>query len=377
MNDSKIPAWVNIFILPLLNIFFAFAFAAVIFIAVDVNPIEAAQVMVRGALGYQEGIGYTLYYATNFIFTGLAVAVAFSAGLFNIGGEGQAYMGGLGVGMACLAFDHTLPFWAILPITMFASIAFGALWAAIPAYLQAYRGSHIVITTIMFNFIASSLMVYLMVNVFKLDGQMAPVSRIFEDSAKLPMFHEMVAWFGLSFEQSPMNLSFFIALGCCVLVWILLWRTRWGYAIRAMGSSASAAEYGGIDYKKLTIIVMLISGALSGMLGINEVQGYSHQLKLDFVAGYGFTGIAVCLIGRNHPVGIILASLLFGVLYQGGAELSFDFPNIDREMIQVVQALVVLFSGALAYMLVKPTERLFVFLDERKKSSIKQQSAEV
>jgi len=377
MNDSKIPAWVNIFILPLFNIFFAFAFAAVIFIAVDVNPVEAAQVMVRGALGYQEGIGYTLYYATNFMFTGLAVAVAFSAGLFNIGGEGQAYMGGLGVGMACLALDNTLPFWAILPITMFASIAFGALWAAIPAYLQAYRGSHIVITTIMFNFIAASLMVYLMVNVFKLDGQMAPVSRIFEDSAKLPMFHEMVAWFGLSFEQSPMNLSFFIALACCVLVWILLWRTRWGYAIRAMGSSPSAAEYGGINYKKLTIIVMLISGALSGMLGINEVQGYSHQLKLDFVAGYGFTGIAVCLIGRNHPVGIILASLLFGVLYQGGAELSFDFPNIDREMIQVVQALVVLFSGALAYMLVKPTERFFVFVDERKKSSLKQPTAEV
>ena len=377
MNDSKIPAWVNIFILPLFNIFFAFAFAAVIFIAVDVNPVEAAQVMVRGALGYQEGIGYTLYYATNFMFTGLAVAVAFSAGLFNIGGEGQAYMGGLGVGMACLALDNTLPFWAILPITMFASIAFGALWAAIPAYLQAYRGSHIVITTIMFNFIAASLMVYLMVNVFKLDGQMAPVSRIFEDSAKLPMFHEMVAWFGLSFEQSPMNLSFFIALACCVLVWILLWRTRWGYAIRAMGSSPSAAEYGGINYKKLTIIVMLISGALSGMLGINEVQGYSHQLKLDFVAGYGFTGIAVCLIGRNHPVGIILASLLFGVLYQGGAELSFDFPNIDREMIQVVQALVVLFSVALAYMLVKPTERFFVFVDERKKSSLKQPTAEV
>tara|TARA_R110001583_G_scaffold9945_6_gene46349 strand:+ start:4756 stop:5886 length:1131 start_codon:yes stop_codon:yes gene_type:complete len=370
MNDSKIPAWVNIFLLPMLNIFFAFAFAAIIFIAVDVDPIEAAQVMVRGALGYQEGIGYTLYYATNFIFTGLAVAVAFSAGLFNIGGEGQAYMGGLGVGMVCLALDNTLPFWAILPITMFASMAFGALWAFIPAYLQAYRGSHIVITTIMFNFIASSLMVYLMVNIFKLEGQMAPVSRIFEDSAKLPMFHEMVAWIGFTFEQSPMNLSFFIALACCLLVWILLWRTRWGYAIRAMGASASAAEYGGINYKKLTIIVMLISGALSGLLGINEVQGYSHQLKLDFVAGYGFTGIAVCLIGRNHPIGIILASLLFGILYQGGAELSFDYPNIDREMIQVVQALVVLFSGALAYMLVKPTERFFTFLDERKKLSL-------
>lgn len=369
MNDSKIPAWVNIFLLPMLNIAFAFAFAAIIFVAVDVDPIEAAQVMVSGALGYQEGVGYTLYYATNFIFTGLAVAVAFSAGLFNIGGEGQAYMGGLGVGIACLALDSSLPFWAILPITMLASITFGALWALIPAYLQAYRGSHIVITTIMFNFIAASLMVYLMVNVFKLEGQMAPVSRIFEHNATLPMFHEIAAWLGFEFEQSPLNLSLFIALACCVLVWILLWRTRWGYAIRAMGSSPSAAEYGGINYKKLTIVVMLISGALSGLLGVNEVQGYSHQLKLDFVAGYGFTGIAVCLIGRNHPIGIILASLLFGILYQGGAELSFDYPNIDREMIQVVQALVVLFSGALAYMLVKPTERFFTYLDERKKTA--------
>ena len=370
MNDSKIPAWANMFALPLINILFAFAFAALIFIAVGVDPIEAAQVMINGALGYQEGVGYTLYYATNFIFTGLAVAVAFSAGLFNIGGEGQAYIGGLGVGLACLGLDHMLPFWAILPITMMASMLFGAAWAFIPAYLQAYRGSHIVITTIMFNFIASSLMVYLLVNVLKLDGQMAPYTRIFEPDAVMPMFHEVVGWFGLSFEQSPMNLSFIIALLCCVLVWILLWRTRWGYAIRAMGASPTAAEYGGINYKRLIIIVMLISGALSGMLGLNEVQGYGQQLKLDFVAGSGFTGIAVCLIGRNHPVGIILASILFGVLYQGGAELSFDFPNIDREMIQVVQGLVVLFSGALSFMLVKPAERLFVYIDEKKQSRI-------
>ena len=374
MNDSKIPMWVNVIGLPLINILFAFAFSAFIFIAVDVNPIEAAMVMVKGALGYQEGIGYTLYYTTNFIFTGLAVAVAFSAGLFNIGGEGQAYLGGLGVGLACLGLDQALPFWALLPISMVASMAFGALWALIPAYLQAYRGSHIVITTIMFNFIASALMVYLMVNVLKLDGQMAPVSRIFEQSAVMPMFHEIAAWFGLSFSESPMNLSFFIALACCVFVWVLLWRTRWGYAIRAMGASPTAAEYGGINHKKLIIIVMLISGALSGMLGLNEVQGYGQQLKLDFVAGYGFTGIAVCLIGRNHPVGIILASLLFGVLYQGGAELAFDFPNIDREMIQVVQALVVLFSGALALMLVKPTEHLFVLWDRKKKSFGKAQT---
>ncbi|WP_298442218.1 ABC transporter permease [uncultured Ferrimonas sp.] len=365
MNNNNLPTWINVLLLPLLNIVLAFAVTAVVFVAVDVDPVEAAKLIIEGAFGYQEGIGYTLYYATNFIFTGLAVAIAFSAGLFNIGGEGQAYIGGLGTGLVCLALDATMPFYVLLPLSMLGGVLFGALWALIPAYLQAYRGSHVVITTIMFNFIASSLMVYLMVNVLKEEGQMSTVSRMLGDSAHLPFIHEMLASIGISFDASPLNFSFILALLALVFVWALLWRTRWGFAIRALGASPSATNYGGINPKRLTVIVMLISGGMAGLLGMNEVTGYSHQLRLDFVAGYGFTGIAVALIGRGHPIGILFASILFGVLFQGGNELAFEYDNIEREMVVVVQSLVVLFSGALSLMLVNPVSKIYHAIKER------------
>ncbi len=226
MNNNKLPAWINVLLLPLLNLALALAVSALVFIAVDVNPLDAAQLMIEGALGYQEGVGYTLYYATNFIFTGLAVAIAFSAGLFNIGGEGQAYIGGLGTGLVCLLLGPSMPFWIVFPVALLAGMAFGALWALIPAYLQAYRGSHVVITTIMFNFIAASLMVYLMVNVLKPEGEMSAVSAVFESNAHLPMMHDILGWFGIDFVRSPLNLSFFLALAALVLVWLLLWHTR-------------------------------------------------------------------------------------------------------------------------------------------------------
>ncbi|QIZ76393.1 ABC transporter permease [Ferrimonas lipolytica] len=365
MNNNNLPTWINVLVLPLLNLILAFAIAGLVFIAIDVDPVEAARLIIEGALGYEEGIGYTLYYATNFIFTGLAVAIAFSAGLFNIGGEGQAYIGGLGTGLVCLALDASMPFWILFPLSMLGGMLFGALWAFIPAYLQAYRGSHVVITTIMFNFIASSLMVYLMVNVLKPEGQMSAVSRLLEESARLPFIHDMFGWVGIELEQSPLNASFLIALAALVFVWALLWRTRWGFAIRALGASPSATNYGGINPKRLTVIVMLISGAMAGLLGMNEITGYSHQLRLDFVAGYGFTGIAVALIGRGHPIGILFASILFGVLFQGGNELAFEYDNIDREMVVVVQALVVLFSGALAMMLVNPVTKIYQAVSSR------------
>ena len=144
-------------------------------------------------IGSSESIGYTLYYTTNFIFTGLAVAVAFHAGLFNIGGEGQAYIGGLGCGLAILALDRYLPAWLMIPLAIAAAALFGAAWAAVPAWLQAWRGSHIVITTIMFNFVASALMVYLMVNVLIAPGSMTPQSRNFAPSGKLPSMHDVLA----------------------------------------------------------------------------------------------------------------------------------------------------------------------------------------
>jgi simple sugar transport system permease protein len=363
---APLPAWADIVLIPLINIALAFAVSGAIIYLIGEDPFEALSVLVRGAFGDSEVIGYTLYYATNFIFTGLAVAVAFHAMLFNIGGEGQAYIGGLGVALVLLAFDHLLPFWVLLPLALGAAIVFGAAWAAIPAYLQAYRGSHIVITTIMFNFIASNLMVYLLVNVFIVPGSMSPESRVFDERAWLPTLHDLLAKVGISIDASPLNLSFLLALVAGVLVWLFIWHTRWGYAIRTVGASQPAAEYAGIDPKRVVMMTMLISGALAGLAGINEVMGVQHKLLLDFVAGYGFTGIAVALMGRNHPVGIVLASILFGALYQGGAELAFDMPTISREMVTTIQGLIILFSGALTYMSRPWLERLFAFVSVRR-----------
>ncbi len=361
MSDalSRPPRWVGIVLIPLVNLFLALAIAGLIVLSMGENPLTALRFLVFGAFGYVEGLGYTLYYTTNFLFTGLAVAVAFHARLFNIGGEGQAYIGGLGVGLVCLAFDDTLPLILIVPLSIAAAAVFGGAWAFIPAYLQAKRGSHIVITTTMFNFIAAALMVYLMVNLLIKPGQMSPESREFAPSAWLPFLHETMGWIGIEMARSPLNLSFVWALVCCVLVWVFIWHTRWGYEIRAVGGNETAAVYAGIRPTRIIVLAMCISGALAGFVGVNEILGVHHRLLLNFTAGYGFTGIAVALMGRNHPVGILLASLLFGALYQGGAELAFEIPTITRELVVVIQGLVILFSGALEHMFRPQLERLF------------------
>jgi ABC-type uncharacterized transport system permease subunit len=346
----RLPRWADLFLVPVVNISAALIVSALVILMVGEDPFDALGVLLFGAFGYPEAVGYTLYYTTNFVFTGLAVAVAYHAGLFNIGGEGQAYIGGLGVGLLCLALDEYLPFVLLLPLSIAAGAAFGAAWAMVPAWLQAHRGSHIVITTIMFNFIASALMVHLLVNVLIRPGQMSPETREFAESAWIPQAHEVLGALGIAVGRSPLNLSFLLALLCCVLVWAFLWHTRLGYAIRVVGHNEQAAIYAGIDPKRTILVAMAISGGLAGLVGINEVLGVHHKLLLNFTAGYGFTGIAVALMGRNHPVGIVMASLLFGALYQGGTELDFEFDDISRDMVVVIQGMVILFSGALAYM---------------------------
>jgi simple sugar transport system permease protein len=358
-GGQDLPRWIDIGLIPILNICMALLVSGVIILAIGEDPLEAVAIMVRGAFGYEEGIGYTLYYATNFIFTGLAVSVAFHAGLFNIGGEGQAYIGGLGVGLVLLAFDSVLPFAILAPLAILAAAAFGAAWAAVPAYLQAYRGSHVVITTIMFNFIASAVMVYLLVNVLINPGQMSPESRQFLPNGHLPFMHEVLAWFGIPFAPTPMNVTLIWALICCVGVWAYVWRSRWGYELRTVGHSEPAAVYAGIRPRRIIMVAMCISGGLAGFVGLNEIMGVQHRLLINFTAGYGFTGIAVSLMGRNHPFGVVMASLLFGALYQGGAELAFDVPTISRELVVTIQGLVILFSGALAYMSTPWITRLY------------------
>ncbi len=359
---AKLPAWVEYGLIPLINLTVAFVVAGLVVLFVGESPLQAAYLMVKGAFGSGEGIGFTLYYATFFIFTGLAVAVAFHAGLFNIGGEGQAYFAGVGVALVCLQYDTTLPWYIVFVMAIVASALFGAVWAFIPAWLQAKRGSHIVITTIMFNYIASNLMVYLLTRVLKPLGSMAPQTRTFEAGGQLPKLDWLLATFGLDVGNAPFNITFLLALLVAFGVWVLLWRTKLGYEIRTLGHSPSAALYAGIDSGKIIIITMLISGGLAGFTALNPIMGDQYRLQLDFVNGAGFVGIAVALMGRSHPVGIIPAAVLFGVLYQGGAEISFEMPNISRDMIVVIQGLVILFAGALENMFRPQITRIYAQL---------------
>ena len=361
MSDSNIiPKWLSVGVIPLMNLFLAFCVSGLFIFFIGENPFRAIFVMIKGAFYYPGAIGYTLYYTTNFIFTGLAVALAFHARLFNIGGEGQAYVGGLGVGLVCLIFDQHVVGFLVTILAILGSVIFGAIWGIIPGYLQAKRGSHIVITTIMFNFIAAALMVYLLVNVIIEPGQMSPETRDFASGVGLVQIHILAKYLGLEMAMSPLNLSFIVALTVSVGFWFLVWRTKFGYEVRSLGHSETAATYAGIKVSSTIIIVMAISGGLAGLVAINELLGVHNKLLLGFTAGYGFTGIAVALMGRNHPVGIFLASLLFGALYQGGTELDFEFSSITREMVLLIQGLIILFSGALAYMLNPLVERIYL-----------------
>ncbi|MEY8875979.1 MAG: ABC transporter permease [Leptothrix sp. (in: b-proteobacteria)] len=348
---ADLPKWVDFGLLPLLNIGLALLAAGALVALIGHSPVDALRLLIDGAFGSPLAWGYTLYYSTNFIFTGLAVAVAAQAGHFNIGGEGQASIGGLGVALLLLALDAHLNAWLLLPLVVLAGALAGAAWAAVPAWLQARRGSHIVITTIMFNFLASTLMVWMLVNVIKAPGTPSVETRVFAPAGQLPSGQQIAAALGLALPSTPLNAALGLALLAAVGVWALLWHTRLGYALRALGSAPDAARYAGFDTRRLTVLALMLSGALAGGVGINEVSGVHHKLLLDFVAGAGFTGIAVALMGRNHPVGIVLAALLFGALAQGGSELAFEIPAFTRDMVTAVQGLVVLFCGALALML--------------------------
>ncbi|MGW9330667.1 ABC transporter permease [Bosea sp. NPDC055594] len=342
----ELPRWADTALVPLVSVAAALLVAGLVVLGIGESPLEATALLLKGSLGSLEGLGFTLYYATNFVFTGLAVAVAFHAGLFNIGGEGQATVAGIFAALACL-WLAPLPGILLVPLAILAAATGGAVWAFIPGYLQAVRGSHVVITTIMFNFIAATLIVYLLVEVIGKPGSMQPETADFAKHATLTPMHQLLAPLGLKLPKTPLNSAFLLALAALVAVWLLIYRSRLGYAIRTAGANPRAAAYAGISPAKITLVAMALSGALAGGLAVNEVMGVQHRLVLDFTAGYGFVGIAVALMGRGHPVGVGLAALLFGALYQGGAELSFDKPTITRDMVVVIGGVVILFAGAL------------------------------
>ncbi len=343
MKTTELPRWATGFVLPVLNLLSALLVAALVIHLLGESPVESLQILINSAVINPEGLSYTLFYASTFVFTGLAVSIAMKAGLFNIGAEGQMYLGGLGLTLVMLGFDQTLSAWLLIPLAMLGSALFGALWAFLPGYLQAKRGSHVVVTTIMFNFIAASLMNFLIVKYMIPEGDQNPASRVFSDAAQMPLLGE---WFPV-LGDTPLNISFLLAIAALVIYGVVVSRSSWGYTLRASGLNPHAAHYAGVRIGRMIIVAMLISGALAGLAAVNSIMGSTHYLSLNFPAGAGFVGIAIALMGRQHPVGIFLSAVLFGALIQGGFDLSLEKPNIPQETFIFIQGLIILFCGAM------------------------------
>ncbi len=327
---------------PLIAVLAAFVLGGIMIIIIGDDPILAYKLLFGSALSWPDGIGYTLFYATPLIFTGLAVLVALRCGLLNIGAEGQLYVAAFATAWVGITLAHVSA-WILLPLCFLAAIIAGGAWGAIPGVLKARFGSHEVINTIMLNFIAVALVSYFTQYHYKIPGDPIMETSEIGGGAHIARLGKFLPGFP---ERIPLNLAFILALVCCVLVYVFLWRTKWGYELRATGSNPTAAEYGGISIRKQIIIAMTISGSLAGMVGINEVLGYRYRYYDGFSASYGFTGIAVALLGRNHPVGVLLSAILFGMLIRGGIFVDAFTNNVTKDLVDVLQGMVILFVAA-------------------------------
>jgi simple sugar transport system permease protein len=330
---------------PAIAVLAAFVVGGLFVLAIGENPLQTYRLLIGSALWWPDGIGYTLFLATPLIFTGLAVSVAFRAGLLNIGAEGQLYVAAFATAWVGIVFAKW-PAVVLVPMCCAAAVLAGGLWGAIPGVLKARFGSHEVINTIMLNFVAVALVSYFTQYHYRTPGdpimETAPVGA----SAHIPRMARLIPGFP---ERIPLNVSFLLALLCCALVYFFLWHTKWGYELRATGSNPSAAEYGGIAIRRQIVIAMAISGGLAGMVGINEVLGYRYRYYDGFSDSYGFTGIAVALLGRNHPVGVIFAAMLFAVLTRGGVPVDAFTLHVTKDIVQILQATIILFVAAEAF----------------------------
>jgi simple sugar transport system permease protein len=278
----------------------------------------------------------SLVQATPYIFAGLAVAFGFRSGLFNIGVEGQLF-----IGAACATFVGYaitgLPGIIHMPLAFLAGALGGALWGFIPGLLKATTGGHEVINTIMMNYIAFRLTEWLLSGpMTRPDSGGMPISPLIQESAQIPQFFQTPIRF---------HLGFFIALGIAWLVWWLLFKTKWGLNLRTVGANPRAAKYAGLSVKKSYMIGMAVSGALAGLAGAVQILAVNRSMALGLSSGYGFDSIALALIGNNHPLGVVLASILFGTL-RNGATRMMVVSRIPIDIVDVMQAIILMFVAA-------------------------------
>jgi simple sugar transport system permease protein len=287
--------------------------------------------------------------ATPYIFAGLAVAIAFKCSMFNIGAEGQLFVGALAATYVGYAVEGLPPIIHI-PLALLAGALGGAFWGLIPGWLKAQTGAHEVINTIMMNYVAFRLSDYLLRGPMQRPESFNPVSPTIQDSAKLLKFFK---------EPIRFHIGFFIALAVAWLVWYFLFKTKWGFDLRTVGTNPDAARYAGMNVPVMMVVAMALAGAMAGLAGTNEVLGVNHNMAAAFSSGYGFDAIALALLGKSHPGGVVLAAILFGFLSNGAIKM--QLMGIPIDIITIIQALVIVFIAAPAivrtiYRLKEPEE---------------------
>lgn len=308
----------------------------VLILAYGQSPGTVYRLLIEGTWGNAYGLGQVLYKTTTLTFTGLAIALGLRAGLFNIGAESQLAAGGFLAAMLGLVLPSGLPALVTLPVYIIAAALGGAMVAAVPGGLKAKFGAHEVITTIMLNYVVLALLNYLVAAHLKVEGTLHTKDI---DAGALPRLADFIP----AFHGSAANVVLFLALATVAVVWWYLFRTKHGFELRATGLQPEAAEYGGVKVGGVWWKAMALSGAIAGIGGLNFVLGYKHYYEDAFASGAGFVGIAVAIVGRNHPIGVVLAALVFATMSQGGLAVNAVVP---KQIVDVLQAVVIIAVAA-------------------------------
>ena len=328
-------------LIPFLAILTAVVLGGIIIASVGGNPILAYIGLIQGSFGTTNALSETAVWATPFILAGLAVALAFKGGLFNIGAEGQLAVGSVFAALIGYALPQWLgvdiPTFIHLPLAILVGMAAGALWAGIVGFLKAYTGGHEVINTIMMNYIALNTISFLLNGPMKDKSPTNVIARtpLIAESARIPVI----------FDGLRIHWGFVLALLAAVLVWWMLNKTTLGFEIRTVGANPDAAKYAGINVKRTIIVTMALSGMLAGTAGALEVTGLNFRDELGFSIGYGFDAIAIALLGKSHPLGVVLAAILFAAMRNGATRMQF-LTQMPVDLISMLQALILLFVAA-------------------------------
>lgn len=301
------------------------------------NPFHVLKVLGRSAFGSTYDLAMTLFYTAPLIFTGLSVAIAFQAGMFNIGAEGQLYMGAFGAA-AVGALMPGVP-WPLAPLlAILACVVCGGVWGGLAGWLRARRGSHEVIVTIMLNFVAAGLTSWATLYWLKNPDSQNPETRL------IGAGYLLSKWTSLG--DAPLSHALTLALVVAVGVALVLNRTVFGFELRAVGQNETASRMNGIDTARVRIQAMFLAGAVAGLVGVVEVLGNVGKFRMGFSPDFGFIGIAVALLARGRPLAIVASALLFGALHKGAADLDLETENVTRDLSLILEALIILCVSA-------------------------------